>query len=117
MEYIAFINKENNDYVAVVPDLNYTSSYGETFDKAVHYIIEACELYCEDLKNLPKASSLEELQKTADLEKDAFPQLINIKVEKNVRINVILANTVLKMANKKAKETHNGKKCLHSNTY
>jgi len=113
MEYIAFIHKENDDYVAVIPDLNYTSSYGNTFDGAVHHIMEASELYCEDLKTLPKASSLEELQKNEDLEENAFPQLINVKVEKNVRVNVMLAYDILKSANEKAKELFNGNRSAY----
>lgn len=84
MEYIAFIYKENDNYVAVVPDLNFTSSYGKTFVDAVPYIKEAAELYCEDLNILPRASTLETLLARTDLDlpKDAISQLIEIKVEK-----------------------------------
>ena len=41
MQYIAFMHKEEGAYVATVPDLNYTSSYGDTFNDAVQNIIEA----------------------------------------------------------------------------
>ena len=97
MEYIAFIQKENDDYIAVVPDLNFTSSYSDTFANSVYAIIEASELYCEDLKTLPKASTLEELWKRddLDLEKDAIPQLINIKVEKLKRINIMMRSDII----------------------
>ena len=80
MEYIAFIHKEDNDYVAVIPDLGFTSSYGETFADTVHYIKEAAELYCEDLKALPKSSTLEELMQRDDLELEpnAISQIIDI---------------------------------------
>ncbi len=99
MEYIAFIHKENNDYVAVVPDLNFVSSYGDTFADIISNIIEASELYCEDLKTLPKASILEELlnDKSIELEKDAMPQLINIKVEKLKRINVMMRRDIIEI--------------------
>jgi len=82
MEYIAFIHKENDDYVATVPDLNFTSSYGKTFVDAVHYIKEATELYREDLNILPRASTLETLlaRDDLDLPKDAMPQLIDIQI-------------------------------------
>lgn len=82
MQYLAFIHKEDNDYVAVVPDLNFTSSYGETFEEAVEMIKEAAELYCEDLRPLPKASTLEELlqRDDLDLEPNAIPQVIDIKI-------------------------------------
>lgn len=82
MKYVAFIHKEDNDYVAVVPDLGFTSSYGETFEKAVEMIKEAAELYCEDLTPLPKASTLEELlqRDDLDLEPNAIPQFIDIKI-------------------------------------
>lgn len=97
MEYIAFINKENDSYVAVVPDLNFTSSYGRTFKEAVSHIIEACELYCEDLKVLPKASELEELELRIDLdlEDNAIPQIINVKVEKLKRVNIMMRTDIL----------------------
>ena len=99
MEYIAFIHKENNDYVAMVPDLNFTSSYNDTFINAVHSIIEASELYCEDLKTLPKASTLEKLmlRDDLDLEPNATPQLINIKVEKLKRINVMMRSDIIEV--------------------
>lgn len=99
MEYIAFIYKEDNNYVAVVPDLNFTSSYGSTFAEAVHNIIEASELYCEDLKTLPKASTYEDLMQRDDLDfpKDAVPQLINVKVEKLKRINVMMRSDIIEV--------------------
>lgn len=106
MEYIAFIHKENDDYVAVVPDLNFTSSYGDNFKNAVHSIVEACELYCEDLKSLPKTSTLEELMQRddLDLEDNAMPQLINIKVEKLKRINVMMRSDIIDVLPKRLVE-------------
>lgn len=99
MEYIAFIQKENDDYVTVVPDLNFTSSYSDTFANSVHAIIEASELYCEDLKTLPKASTLEELweRDDLDLKENAIPQLINIKVEKLKRINIMMRSDIIEV--------------------
>lgn len=95
MEYIAFIHKESDDYVAVVPDLNFVSSYGSSFVEVVHNIKEASELFCEDLENLPKPSSLENLLELEDIEKNAIPQLIDVKVEKLKRINVIMRTDIL----------------------
>lgn len=99
MEYIAFIHKEDDGYVAVVPDLNFTSTYGDTFIETVHSIIEASELYCEDLKTLPKASTLETLMsnKGIELEENATPQLINIKVEKLKRINIMMRRDIIEI--------------------
>lgn len=113
MEYIAFIHREDDAFVASVPDLNYTSSFGDTFAQTVHNIIEACELYCEDLETLPKASSFEELSMSADIEQGATPQLIDIKVEKNVRINIMMRSDVLKAADAKAKELFNGNRSAY----
>lgn len=95
MRYIAFIHKEENEYVAVVPDLNFVSSYADTFEDAVNNIIEASELYCEDLKTLPKASSFEELENNNDIEANATPQLIDVKVEKLKRINVMMRTDII----------------------
>jgi predicted RNase H-like HicB family nuclease len=113
MEYIAFIHKEDDSYVAVVPDLGYTSSFGDTFTEAVHHIIEACELYAEDEEELPMARSLEQLQKDETLESGATPQLINIKIEKNVRINVMLPASLLRIANIRAKESYQGNRSAY----
>ena len=95
MEYIAFIHKESGDYVAVVPDLNFVSSYGSNFIEVVHNIKEASELFCEELETLPKPSSLEKLLELEDIEKDAMPQLIDVKVEKLKRVNVIMRSDIL----------------------
>jgi len=99
MKYIAFIHKEDDGYVTVVPDLNFTSSYGNTFEDAVKNIIEASELYCEGLKTLPKASTLDELLNNpeVELENDAIPQLIDVKVEKLKRINVMMRSDILEV--------------------
>ena len=113
MEYIAFIHKEDNVYVATVPDLNYTSSFGDTFNDAVHNIIEASELYCEDIDSLPKARALEILEKEEELESGAIPQLINVKVEKKVRINIMIDSGVLKIANDRAKEICDGNRSAY----
>ena len=91
MEYIAFIHKEDDSYVAIVPDLGYTSSFGSTFTEAVHNIIEACELYAEDEEVL----------------------LINVKVEKNVRINVMLPAGLLRAVNTKAEEVYHGNRSAY----
>jgi len=98
MEYIAFIHKEDDDYVAVVPDLEFVSSYGSSFPEVIHYIKEASELYCKDLQTLPKASTLEELlDKKDELEIpfDAIPQLIDVKVEKLRRVNIMMRADIL----------------------
>ena len=99
MEYIAFIHKEEDNFVALVPDLNFVSSYGDTFIETIHNIVEASELYCEDLKTLPKASTLEVLMKRNDLDLDsnAIPQLINIKVEKLKRINIMMRTDIIEI--------------------
>ena len=99
MDYIAFINKEGDSYVGVIPDLNFTSSYGKTFKDAVYNIKEAGELYCDDLDKLPKSSTLEELMKRddLDLEQNAIPQLIDIKVEKLKRINIMMRSDIIEI--------------------
>lgn len=113
MQYIAFMHKEDDFYVATVPDLNYTSSFGDTFNNAVLNIIEASELYCEDLDTLPRARELEALEKDGEIEDGDVPQLINVKVEKNVRINVMIDAGLLKIANEKAKEEYSGNRSAY----
>ena len=113
MQYIAFMHKEDDAYVVTVPDLNYTSSFGDTFNDAVQNIIEASELYCEDLDTLPRARELEALEKDGEIEDGDMPQLINVKVEKNVRINVMIDAGLLKIANEKAKEGYSGNRSAY----
>jgi predicted RNase H-like HicB family nuclease len=113
MEYIAFIHKEDDSYVAIVPDLGYTSSFGSTFTDTVHNIVEACELYAEDEEVLPMARSLEELTKDEELEANAMPQLINVRVEKNVRINVMIPAGLLRAVNTKAEEAYHGNRSAY----
>lgn len=98
MEYIAFIYKEEERYVSVVPDLNYVLSFGDTFVEVVHNTKESCELYCEDSKTLPKPLNLEELMSKRhelDIPQDTIPQLINVKVEKLRRINVMMRSDII----------------------
>lgn len=113
MEYIAFIHKENDNFVATVPDLNNTSSFGETFAQTVHMIIEACELYCEDLDTLPKASTYEDLEASKGIPDGAMPQLIDIKVEKNIRVNIMMRSDILKAADERARELFNGNRSAY----
>ena len=113
MEYISFIHKEDDTYVVIVPDLGYTSSFGSTFTKAVHSIVEACELYVEDEEVLPLSRSLEKLIEDEELALNATPQLINIKVEKSVRINVMLPAGLLRAVNTKAEEVYHGNRSAY----
>ena len=113
MEYIALIHKEGDQYVATVPDLGYTSSYGETFAEAVHHIIEACELYAEDEEVLPIARSLEQLMESETLEPDTIPQIIDIKIEKNVRINIMLPTGLLRAADTRANDAYRGNRSAY----
>ena len=46
-------------------------------------------------RSLPKSSSLENLLKSADIDKNASPQLIDIKVEKLRRINVMMRADII----------------------
>lgn len=113
MEYIAFIHKEDGNYVATVPDLNYTSSFGETFKDAVLHITEAAELYCEDLEKLPACRTLEELEAAGIREDGAIPQIINPKVEKLRRINITICSSALDIGDQRAKELFGGNRSAY----
>ncbi len=58
MQYIAFIynNTEDNDFVAIVPDLFGCLVYGDDYEEASEMIQEATELWLED-EELPQAHS------------------------------------------------------------
>jgi len=101
MKYIAFIYTDENEdgYNATIPDLAGCFSYGETFEEACEMIKDAGELYCDDLKILPKASTLKELLSKDDLDipKNSIPQITDIKVEKLKRINVMMRNDIIEV--------------------
>ena len=61
-EYIGFIfiEEQTGIHIGVVPDLNFTSSYGENFLSCKDSLQEACDLYTEDIE-LPEVSDLEPL--------------------------------------------------------
>ena len=59
--YGCLITKEGNTYIGVFPDLNFTTSWGETFKEAIYNLKEAGELYCEGLDELPLKTSIEDL--------------------------------------------------------
>lgn len=99
MKYIAFIylDESGDGFNATIPDLEGCFSCGDTFEQTVEMIKEAGELYCEDLKTVPKASSLEELlaNKELDVPSNATPQVVDLKVEKLSRINIMIKSDIL----------------------
>jgi len=102
MKYIAFIYKDESGdgFNATIPDLEGCFSCGDTFEEACEMIKEAGELYCEDLKKLPKPSTLKELSSkmaSLDIPKTAIPQVTEIKVEKLKRINVMMRSDIIEV--------------------
>ncbi|MFA6760266.1 MAG: type II toxin-antitoxin system HicB family antitoxin [Sulfuricurvum sp.] len=99
MKYIAFIypDESGDGFNATIPDLEGCFSCGDTFEQTVEMIKEAGELYCEDLKTIPKASSLKELlaNKELDIPSNATPQVVDLKVEKLARINIMIKSDIL----------------------
>ncbi|NLO17993.1 MAG: hypothetical protein GX118_07370 [Arcobacter butzleri] len=107
MKYISFIYKEDDGYNAIIPDLEGCFSCGDTFEETCTKIKEAGELYCEELETLPKASTLEELLAKKDkleIPINAIPQLIDIKVEKLRRVNIMMRADLLNMISKRLSE-------------
>lgn len=113
MTYIAFVHKEDDIYIATVPDLDYLSAKGYRFEDAVAYVKEKAELHCEALDKLPTATEYEELLKTAKIHEDDIPQILGLKVEKNVRINMMLPKEVLDLADARAKEDFSGNRSAY----
>jgi len=114
MDYIAFIYKEDDSFVAVVPDLNYTSSYGNTFKEAYKNIKEAAKLYAEDLEKLPPSKDLEILlkEKADFIPDDAIPQIIEVNVTKIKRVNVMFKTDILEVMQERLSE-YNGNRSAY----
>ena len=113
MTYIAFVHKEDDIYIATIPDLDYLSAKGYRFEDALAHVKEKAELHCEALDKLPLATEYEELLKTAKVHKDDIPQILGLKVEKNVRINMMLPKEVLELADARAKEDFSGNRSAY----
>jgi predicted RNase H-like HicB family nuclease len=120
MKYIAFIYKDNdsNDYVAVVPDLNFVSSFGSTFNEAVKMIKEAAMLYVEDIDELPEPRKLDELLSLDDelIPKNATPKKIDVSNQKTKRVNITLREDVLKKMQKRVLEDYEGNRSKYIQT-
>ncbi len=58
MKYVTFIyqDTEDNDFIAVVPDLPGCVAYGDTLEEACEMMQEATELWLED-EELPPANT------------------------------------------------------------
>lgn len=108
MKYIAFIypDESGDGFNATIPDLDGCFSCGDTFEESVEMIKEAGELYCEDLKTIPKASLLKELLTNKDLviPSNAIPQVVDLKVEKLSRINIMIKSDILEVIPKRLSE-------------
>ena len=79
MRYKVIMLKEGDNFVGVVPDLN-VSSFGKTLTQAFNNTREAVELYCEDLKVLPFASSEDELKSRTDGTCDNMIKMLEITI-------------------------------------
>lgn len=116
MRYIAFIYEEDEGYSALVPDLKGCFTCGDTFEETCKYIQEASELWLEDEK-FPKPNEFkyftDKKRKVLDVPQNAMPIIVDIKQDKNVRINVILNIDVVKLATDKAKVTNDGNRSAY----
>ncbi|MBN2896958.1 MAG: type II toxin-antitoxin system HicB family antitoxin [Campylobacterales bacterium] len=107
MKYIAFIYKDPEDsgYTAVVPDLSGCMSEGGTFEEACAMIQEAAELWLEG-ERFPPSRTFEQL--TSDVRQElmipegALTYIVDVKQDKNVRVNVVMSAEVLKAADEQA---------------
>jgi len=78
MKYIAFIHKEQDRYVGIVPDISHTSSYGESPEETLAHLTEACQLYVEGDDTLPVARPLSILQEEEMIQDDALSYVLEI---------------------------------------
>lgn len=118
MKYIAFIYKYEGDssYTAVVPDLEGCFSCGDTFEEACTMIQDSAQLWLEGEK-FPKSHPFEyftdSVRQELDIPKDALTYIVDVKQDKNVRINIIFNSTLLKDADEQAKERFNGNRSAY----
>jgi len=122
MEYIAFIYKTQNGYAAFIPDLKgLPLSYGKTFEETVHNIRNSAEVFCENLPNVPKSSSLENLLKANNNSSSSNSFLTNVsnKVEELLSIrnnkDEPMIPQLISMRNRKKREGVVNK-LLHTST-
>lgn len=60
MKYYVNIEKEGSRYVSSIPDMEYTSSYGDSIEDALLSIKDAAVLYLEDLEAFPESNYVSE---------------------------------------------------------
>ncbi len=75
-----FVEKETGIYIGVCPDLNFTSSYANTFEEVCKSLQEACNLFLEGIpeKEYPEVSDLSSLMGISELPELNIP--VKIKV-------------------------------------
>ncbi len=83
MTYTVTLHQEQEQFVAIAPDLGYTSSYGDSIEETLVQLTQACALYIEDLTELPKARTLEELEEAGEISKDKKPYTIELTPAQN----------------------------------
>jgi len=120
MEYIAFIYKTQNGYVAFIPDLKELPlSYGKTFEETVHNIRNSAEVFCANLPNYPKSSSLENLLKENNNNTNGFLTNFSNKLEELLSIrsdkDEPMIPQLISMRNRKKREGVVNK-LLHTST-
>jgi len=64
-KFLVFIFKDDYDgiveYAAVIPDLNFVASFGDSIDEVLINVKEAANLYLEDIDNYPVPRSKKEI--------------------------------------------------------
>ena len=110
MNYIALIHKENNsDYGVSFPDFPGCITAGKTLDEAKTMAQKAINSHIEILREMGEyinpPTKLEDIMKDRK-DKEAVAFLVNIPSEKAVRVNITVAEDILTIIDKRAKEHH-----------
>jgi len=110
MDYTSLIYKDTNgNYTGTIPDVNYVSSYGNTFKQCVKMLTEALELMLEDIKptvlHTPEYYT-EDVLKEMDIPIDATIQLISYKPTKLERVTITMRKNNKKIIDAYAKSHH-----------
>ncbi len=118
MKYIAFlyIYEGDSDYTAVVPDLQGCLSSGETYEQACDMIQDAAELWLKDEKfpkSHPYSYFTDDVRKSLDIPLDALTHIVDVKQDRNVRVNIMMSSKLLEAADKRADSDYNGNRSAY----
>ena len=82
MKYSMFLYKDEDSYIAYMPDVCNMRSRGASYTTVIDDLISLTNEYCQSLNTMPKVSPLSSLERNLDLPEDYMIRTIIINEDK-----------------------------------